>query len=90
MTTYCKRNSPKITGGTSNVNMTKDIGRCRLCGLTLPKEYRFGEMNLALYDPTVTTPLEDDMPYRTVSTHDGIRICENCHQKLLLEAGILT
>jgi hypothetical protein len=53
--------------------------RCKLCGLTLDKRF-FAEMFLIMYDT----------PEKIVSKHEGIRICHNCHEKLLLEAGFLT
>jgi hypothetical protein len=61
--------------------------RCRLCGLTLnpSKQYakisqRYAEMFLVLYDT----------PEKVLSKHEGIKICEECHRKLLLEAGFVT
>jgi hypothetical protein len=74
---------------TVDITVTRDPPkeRCRLCGLTLnpSKQYakisqRYAEMFLILYDT----------PEKVLSKHEGIKICEECHTKLLLEAGFLT
>jgi hypothetical protein len=63
---------------TVDITVTRDPPkeRCRLCGLTLYG--RFGEMFLVLYDT----------PEQVVTKHQGIKICQYCHEKLLIESGM--
>jgi hypothetical protein len=54
--------------------------RCSLCGLTIYPEYTFGMMDLELFNNI----------NKVKSIHEGILICENCHEKLILECGMST
>jgi hypothetical protein len=54
--------------------------RCSLCGLIIHSEYKFGMLDLTEYDKI----------HNITSSHIGILICHNCHEKILLEAGFVT